>query len=104
MKNMKNREEIKSLITQRRKQMLVHSYIYYGLGTSIVDDATWDRWARELVQLQKQYPEIAKECIHAKEFEDFDATTGYHLPIYQLWIAHAARRLLDYEKKKEGMI
>ncbi|WP_375790254.1 DNA ligase LigA-related protein [Paenibacillus agricola] len=35
------------LIARRRRQIFVHSAIYYRLGTSVIDDATFDRWGRE---------------------------------------------------------
>ena len=47
---------IKEKIRQRRRQMLVHSYIYYELDDNIVSDAQWAKWAKELEQLQKNYP------------------------------------------------
>ena len=58
---------------------MIHSYIYYKLGKNIIDDQKWDAGARELVKLQKQYPELAKKGRLAKVYEDFDGSTGYHL-------------------------
>ena len=43
---------IKELIKRRRLQLLIHSYIYYELNDNIVSDATWSKWAMELVKLQ----------------------------------------------------
>ncbi|SEN20936.1 hypothetical protein [Paenibacillus sp. OV219] len=71
---------IYSRIKQRRYQILVHSYIYYQRMTSIIDDATFDRWSRELVQLQERHPDIADTVDFAKEFKGFDGTTGFDLP------------------------
>ena len=42
-------------IRQRRRQMLVHSYIYYELDDSIISDAQWSKWAVELAELQKKW-------------------------------------------------
>lgn len=78
--------------------MLVHSFIYYRLGTSIVSDQQFDKWARELVELQRAYPEEAAKCIYAKEFATFDGTTGFDLP-YEPWIEHTARTLLGNHKR-----
>ena len=41
-------EQVAATIKQRRLQLLVHSCIYYEFNQSIVDDATWARWAVEL--------------------------------------------------------
>lgn len=58
---------------------MIHSYIYYKLGKSIISDQKWDKGARELVKLQGQYPDIAKKVRFADLYKDFDASTGFHL-------------------------
>ena len=52
---------VAELIQRRRLQILVHSCLYYEMDTNLIDDKQWDTWARELVDLQKQYPDISKE-------------------------------------------
>lgn len=89
-------------INHRRRQVLVHSCIYYKLCNSIITDAQFDRWARELVELQKQYPNEASKCIYPKDFESFDATTGFDLPIHEEWVVNTARNLLEYAKTHEN--
>jgi hypothetical protein len=89
---------ISSLILRRRKQMLVHSCIYYRFGTSIISDKQFDEWAYQLVALQQQYPEIAGQVEFAKEFTDFDGTTGFHLPSHG-WIADTAHYLISTHKE-----
>lgn len=66
-------------IKQLRLGLMIHSYLYYKLGKSIIPDQKWDAAARELVKLQKQYPALAKKGRFAKVFADFDGSTGYHL-------------------------
>lgn len=89
--------DIKALINQRRRQILVHSCLYYRMNTSIIDDHRFDQLAYELVELQKQYPEIAAECIEAEAFEHFDGTTGFDLP-YHHWDG-LARHILELYKE-----
>lgn len=67
-------------IQQRRYQILVHSYLYYKLGDTVIDDHTFDRWASELVELQNQYPENSREANYYNEFKDFDGSSGFDLP------------------------
>lgn len=74
-------EAVKELINRRRRQVIIHSIIYYRFGDSIVSDCQFDQWAYELVELQKKYPKVAKECEHAETFKDFDGTTGYDLDV-----------------------
>lgn len=70
-------EEVYHKILQRRRQILVHSYIYYELDDSLVEDSKWSKWARELVDLQRSYPDISKRVPYYESFKDFDASTGF---------------------------
>ena len=83
-------------IQQRRLQILVHSCIYYELNGSSVSDKQWDTWAKELVELQKQYSHIAEKIIWSEAFKDFDGTTGFKLPIKDAWVMRKARQLTNY--------
>lgn len=91
-------QTIAEKIKQRRRQMLVHSYLYYQLGTSIIDDFTFDRWARELVKLQADFPDIAATVEYHKDFIDFDGSSGFDLPFALPDIQRVGNRLLKYEE------
>ena len=83
-------------IKQRRNQMLIHSYLYYHMDTSIVSDDQWQRWADELTALQKEHPNVCD--FYNKSFEDWDGSTGMHLPT-DVWIRCKAEQLLTYMNK-----
>ncbi|MBA4542050.1 hypothetical protein H1164_03925 [Thermoactinomyces daqus] len=88
-----------------RRNILIHSCLYYVLDSPIWDDATYDAKARELAELQRKYPEEAKRGVYAEEFADFsESVTGFNLPIRGEWVVNKAlylRRLHD-EKIKGG--
>ena len=86
--------EIADLIQRRRYQLLIHSCIYYHLGDSIVHDGQWDEWARELVELQQEYPDISKKVTLYEYFKDWDAVSGFYLPITLDWVVEKAERLI----------
>ena len=67
----KNVDEIAKIIQRRRFQILVHSYIYYRLNNNIVSNEQFDKWAEELIYLQKIYPEISEKVDLYEEFSDF---------------------------------
>ena len=71
---------IASFITRRRRQILVHSYIYYMRDNNLIDDATWSKWAGQLVDICAEYPEIANQCDFAEDFKYFDGSTGAFFP------------------------
>lgn len=86
-------------IKQRRLQMIVHSAIYYILNDNIISDAQWSQWANELKVLQENYPETAAEVEYAEYFKDWDASTGFNLPINEDWTLNKARQLLRSRDK-----
>ena len=81
-------------IQRHRLQLLIWSKMYYDMNTTIVEDRVFDKVGKELVQLQSQYPEISKIVAYAEEFEDWDATTGFHLPLDDPWVCWKAKQLL----------
>lgn len=88
---------IAAKIQQRRLQLLVHSYLYYNQNTNLISDATWDRWAKELVKLQKDNPDIASKVIYAEAFKNFDGSSGFDLPYTDDLIVKNAMRLLEIQ-------
>lgn len=73
---------IEELIHRRRRQVLVHSILYYRMGKSTLTDVQFDAWARELAKLQKDNPEASERVEYMREeFSDFSGETGYHLPL-----------------------
>lgn len=100
--NISLNKEIKDLIKRRRRQIMVHSFIYYRLGTSVIDDKTFDRWAYQLRDLQKAYPKESKDVEMYEDFKDWDGTTGFHLNNYAF--QSIAERLIKYCKNKETKI
>jgi hypothetical protein len=84
---------IAELITRRRRQLYVHSVIYYRFNTSIIADSVFDRWAYELVSIQRDYPNESAACPFADEFSAWDGTTGFDLP-YNDWATRKAAELI----------
>ena len=93
-------DEIRSLILRRRLQLLVHSYIYYDLNNNLISDDIWSRWAKELVQLQKDYPKIASRVDYHEAFVGFDGSTGFDLPYRQPEIMNKAQWLVNHYKEE----
>jgi len=92
-------QEIADKIQRRRLQLLVHSCIYYEMDQNIISDKKWDEWARELVQLQKDYPDISEKVIWYEAFKDWDASTGAFLPLKDEWVINKAKYLLKLNFK-----
>lgn len=90
------RSELASLILQRRYQVLVHSFLYYTIGVSIVTDELFDKWAKELYDLQQENTELANTIKFHETFKDFDGNTGYNLSYEQEEIIGIAYKRIAY--------
>jgi NAD-dependent DNA ligase len=93
------RQDILELINRRERQILVHSFLYYQLNESIISDHTFDQWSKELVDLREQYPEEFKQSVHAKDFVDFDGSSGFDLPYAHPDIQSTGYKLLNYHRR-----
>lgn len=85
---------IQELIHRRRRQVLVHSILYYTFDTNIISDALFDEWASELAHLQRDNP-VDSEAVEymREEFRDYTGETGYHLPLKDKAAQRVARQL-----------
>lgn len=93
--------EVEELIHRRRRQVLVHSIIYYKVGDSIISDAQFDLWARELARLQQENVVESNAVEYMREeFADFTGETGFHLPLMDVAAGKIADMLI--ERKKDG--
>lgn len=91
--------KIAEKIQRRRLQLLVNSCIYYNKDNNIISDSQWDTWAKELVVLQHDYPEISSTVIWADEFRDWDGSTGAFLPLQDAWVIQKANSLMGIRRK-----
>ena len=66
-------------ISTLQRWILVQSYLYYELDCSFVSDKYYDSNAYQLVEMQKDNKEAAKESQYWYVFNDFDGTTGFDL-------------------------
>lgn len=90
-------QTIEEKIRQRRRQMLVHSYIYYELNENIVSDSQWSKWAKELEKLQHDYPEESKHVEFYEMFQNWDGSSGAFL-IFGENIKSLSQHLLLHRK------
>jgi hypothetical protein len=75
-------DAVARLIRWRRHQVLVHSILYYRFDSPIISDYTYDALAQELIQLQREHPEISESVDYKLDaFREFTSSTGYNLPL-----------------------
>ena len=86
--------KIAERIQKLRLQMLVHSYIYYRMDQNILSDYEWSSRGVELARLQNAHPKIAKKVEWAKEFADWDGSSGAALPLDNPWVKGKAEQIV----------
>lgn len=80
-----NKNEIKvassvlELINRRRRQILVHSYLYYKMDTNLIQDHVFDKWCRELMQLHIKHPTESRRAVFWSVYKDWNGFSGYDL-------------------------
>jgi hypothetical protein len=94
-------DNITALIIRRRRQFLVHSFLYYMLDESIIDDTTYDRWCVELVNLQRKHPDLAASLPYHDICSQLDeSASGSYIKNYPPEIVSTAFHLLAREKQQ----
>lgn len=88
-------------INRRRKQILVHSCIYYRFNENLITDFQYDAWGRELAKLQIDYPNESKQAEYYEAFKDYtpECVSGFNLPIHSPEIVRKAEQLLKIHSK-----
>jgi NAD-dependent DNA ligase len=87
------------LIHRRRRQILLHSILYYKHDATLIPDATYDAWAQELIRLQAEHPEASEGvACHREAFRAFTSSTGFDLPLDDVRANRVARDLLLHPK------
>ena len=85
--------DILEKINQRQRQVILHSVLYYKFDSNMVSDATWMRWAQELVQLQRDFPVLTEQSVFYETMKGFDGSTGSHLAENEWGIQKALYRM-----------
>ena len=100
--------KILALINKRRRQIIIHSYLYYKQDTTLIDDFTFDRWCKELYKLQKDYPRETEKAEFSEAFKSWTGFSGYdlfsHDSMTEVWARFKALQLVTfYEKQKNNI-
>lgn len=95
------KRDIREVIKQRRRQILVHSFLYYQLNENVISDHQFDKFCNDLVDLQMKFPKESKEVEYYDAFKDFDGSSGYDLPYSDPDIQNAGLHLLDIHRRNK---
>lgn len=60
-----------------QRWILIHSFLYYEMDHTFVEDHVYDRNAEQLKVMMETNPDKAKRSRYAYAFEGYDASTGF---------------------------
>lgn len=87
------------MINRRQRQVLVHSFLYYQLNESIIEDWIFDRWSKDIVELRERYPDEFDKSVYADAYAEFDGSSGFDLPFALPEVQSQGYKMLDYHRK-----
>lgn len=97
--------QIQELIHRRRRQVLIHSILYYQFNTNTVPDVQFDLWAQELAKLQADHPEDSEAVeYHREAFRGFTGETGFDLPLWDRQAQSVAQKIRLTFEQGEGKV
>lgn len=101
-------EDIRKKAEELRKTLRHHSYLYYVLDRPEISDYEFDRLYRELVNLEKEYPELITpdsptQRVGGKATDDFRKVT-FRKPMLSLANAFSPEELREFDQRvKTGL-
>jgi DNA ligase (NAD+) len=95
--------EAKKRIEKLRKEIQHHDYLYYVLDRPEISDAAYDALKRELIALEKQYPEFVTpdsptQRVGGPPLEKFEKVT-HKIPMLSLQDAFNEQEVFDWEER-----
>jgi DNA ligase (NAD+) len=104
------REEAQKRIEELRKEINYHNYRYYVLSDPVISDAEYDRLFRELVELEKRFPDLVTpdsptQRVGAPRPEGVGFESVRHLvPMLSMEDAFDEGEFMDWDRRvREGL-
>jgi DNA ligase (NAD+) len=104
----RNPDQVAARVAELRKEIEYHNYRYYVVDDPVISDEEYDRLFRELVELEKEYPELASpdsptQRVGAEPQERFKKVQ-HGRPMLSLANAFDHEELLAFEKRIRNLL
>lgn len=90
-------------IEMLQRWILVHSYLYYDLNSSVVSDTMFDKNCVQLATLKRKAARSYRRSKYGYAMKDFDGSTGFGF-VELLNSEHAKLIMRDASNLKDGII
>ncbi|MHC1636049.1 MAG: NAD-dependent DNA ligase LigA, partial [Candidatus Methanospirareceae archaeon] len=103
-----DKEAIKKRIEELRNLIHYHDYRYYVLNDPEISDAEYDRLFKELVELEKKYPEFITpdsptQRVGGAPLEEF-GTVEHHIPMLSLDSVFGEEEVKEFDERVKRML
>lgn len=88
-----------SIMSRLRRNVIVHSVIYYNFNRNIISDSEYDQLCVRLYKMQIEHPMLCEHAAFPEDFIDYDPSTGMNFGTHA-WGLQAAERLLRSSNKQ----
>lgn len=91
-----------------REEIAKHDYLYYVLDAPVISDAEYDRLVRELLELERQYPEVVTPDSPTQrvggEPLPYFGTVDHGIPMLSLANAFSLEELRDFDRRVRAAV
>src|SRR6266852_7272198 len=96
-------DRVAARIAELRQKLEYHNYLYYVKDTPEIPDAEYDRLFRELLELEKEHPELASpdsptQRVGGEPLERFNKVE-HHAPMLSLANAFSEEELRAFNRR-----
>jgi len=103
-----SKEEARKRIEKLRKEIERHDYLYYVLNKPEISDAAYDSLKRELIELEKQFPEFVTpdsptQRVGGKPLEKFEKVV-HKIPMLTLNDVRDENELKEWEERIKRLL
>ncbi len=104
----RNVDQVAARVAELRKEIEYHNYRYYVLDDPVISDAEYDRLFRELLELEREYPELASpdsptQRIGAEPQERFQKV-AHRAPMLSLANAFDEEELRAFDRRVRNLL
>jgi DNA ligase (NAD+) len=103
-----NKEEAKKRIESLRKELNEHNYKYYVLARPSISDFEYDRLMKELMELEKEFPELDDENSPSRrvgsDLTEVFKTVKHKYAMLSLGNTYSREELEEFDKRVKKMI
>lgn len=97
---------MESKISSLRRQVIVHSILYYEMDSPVISDERFDTLGRKLVEMCNKHQEAAAHADYFYCMHDFDGNTGFDICSRleehdRRYLTHIAEQVLMLHRKEK---